>query len=439
MKHYDVMVLGSGPGCSGLVYGLKKAGKNVAVVEKESFGGTCPNRGCDPKKVLYSIVEAIDAVENLQQKGFSSVPEVKWEDLMAYKDTFTSPVDQKTKQAFEEIGIDTIRGEAKFVSSHQIEVQGERYTSDQFVIATGRHPFIPDIPGKEYYQTSSDFLSLEHLPDVITFVGAGYISFELANIAVSSGSEVHLIHHNDRALKTFDAELVTDLIENLKKKGVHFHFDEEVKAIEKTSNGLELTLKQGKLKTDLVLAGLGRIANTDLDLEKAGVAYTKKGISVNAHLQTSSPNIYGLGDVLDKAHPSLTPVSGFEGRYLAQELINENYPELSYPLIPVVCFSSPKLAQVGISLPEAKEKGYTIQTIDMTSWLTYRRNHQPISKAKLAFDQDHHLRGVNLLSQDADSLINLFMIAMSEGWNHEKITEQIFAYPSVASDLTYLI
>lgn len=442
MDKFDVIIIGSGPGGMAAAYDLAEEGKKVAVVEADLWGGTCPNRGCDPKKVLYGAVEARDNVLQLKNSFFDGSPKINWRHLMAFKETFTQSVPIEQKKGLTNAGIQTIKGFASFKDKHTITVANQNYQADKFIIATGQRPAILDIPGKENFGTSTDFLSMKKLPKKIVFVGGGYISLELANIASSSGSDVHLVHHNERPLKGFDETLTEALIENLKRRGIHFHFNESAKSITKQGAQVEVTLtSQGTMVADRVFCATGRIPNVEgLNLEKIGVAFTHKGISVNEQLQTTVENIYALGDCLQKQEPKLTPVSSFEGSYLAKLLSGKSQEVIKYPKVPTIIFSSPKLAQIGLTENVTLEnEKYTVQELDLSQWFTYKHVNEPLVKAKIVTDKTTGLLvGATVLGNEADQLINMLTLMVNQKFPADKVKETIMLYPTVSSDLNYL-
>lgn len=283
---------------------------------------------------------------------------------------------------------------------------------------------------------------MKKLPKKIVFVGGGYISLELANIASSSGSDVHLVHHNERPLKGFDETLTEALIENLKRRGIHFHFNESAKSITKQGAQVEVTLtSQGTMVADRVFCATGRIPNVEgLNLEKIGVAFTHKGISVNEQLQTTVENIYALGDCLQKQEPKLTPVSSFEGSYLAKLLSGKSQEVIKYPKVPTIIFSSPKLAQIGLTENVTLEnEKYTVQELDLSQWFTYKHVNEPLVKAKIVTDKTTGLLvGATVLGNEADQLINMLTLMVNQKFPADKVKETIMLYPTVSSDLNYL-
>lgn len=442
MKKYDAIIIGGGPGGLAAAYNLKSAGKTVAVFENDLWGGTCPNRGCDPKKVLLSAVEARDRVVQLQGKGFSEVPTVNWSELEQFKETFTDPVSKGSQQGLSSAGIDTYHGEAKFISENQLSFAGDTYQADKFIIATGQHPSILNIDGADNLQTSNEFLSLKKMPQSITFIGAGYIAFELANIANATGAEVHIVHHNERPLKAFDKDFVDLMVQQMQQRGIKFHFNTDVQKVEKTSTGYHISADNFSLDTGLVICATGRLPSTEgLDLDAAGVEYAKHGIKVNGHLQTTNENIYAIGDVVEKHQPKLTPVAGFEASYATDDILGKNKTEITYPAIPTLVYGSPKLAEVGVTVPEAEKDHakYSIKETDLTNWFTYHRINEPTAKAKIIFDQDNIIVGASVLTEQADELINLLTMAIDKRIDNAGIQKLIMGYPTVASDLEYLI
>ncbi|MCH4008100.1 dihydrolipoyl dehydrogenase family protein [Companilactobacillus sp.] len=442
MKQYDAIVIGGGPAGLAAAYKLKSAGKNTAVFENDLWGGTCPNRGCDPKKVLLSAVEGRDRIAQFQGKGFSNVPYVNWTELEAFKKTFTDPVSAGSKSGLVSAGIDTYEGSPKFISENALNLGDETFQANDFIIATGQRPSILNITGSENLLTSNEFLSLKKMPKSITFIGAGYIAMELANIANATGAEVHLIHHNDRPLKEFDQEYVNEMVEQMKQRGIQFHFNVDTKEVEKVDDHYTIKADDFILNTDLVICATGRIPNVEgMSLDSAGVEIGKRGIKVNQYLQTTNKNIYAVGDVIDKTGPKLTPVAGFEAGYAVDHIIGNDNNPIDYPAIPTLVYGSPKLAKVGVSIPDAEKNKdkYHIVAQDLTGWFTYHRINEPVAKAKIVFDNDDQIVGATILTEQADELINLLTVAIDKKINNEKVNQIIFGYPTVASDLEYLI
>lgn len=441
MEKYDVVIIGAGPGGFTAAYALNKGNKRVAIVEEDLWGGTCPNRGCDPKKIFVSGMEAVERINQLAGKGFIPVNSIRWPELAAFKRTFTDSFSGSFRKKLQNRGIETIEGTAKFLNSKQIQAGKQVIEADAFIIATGQRPGIPDIEGKEFLKTSTDFLDLENLPPRITFLGAGYISFELASIANAAGSKVTIIHHNDRPLKGFDGDLVSDMVEAFKKKGIRFVFNTDIRKVSRRGGQLLLTGSEYSETTDYIVCATGRIPNIEkLGLENAGVESGRRGILVNGYLQTSNPAIFACGDVVDKKQPKLTPVATFEGNYAAGKILDASLAGISYPPVVSIVYGSPKLAEVGITVSEAKSapEKYEIRDIDMTGWFNYRRMNEPVSRARLVYENGQ-LRGACILNNEADDLVNYLAILIEKGITREEMGHMILGSPTIAADLRHLL
>lgn len=446
MDKYDVVVIGSGPGGAAAAYALKAGGKRVALIEDDLWGGTCPNRGCDPKKMLVSGMEVVERNNQMIGKGFSRIESIDWPELMAFKRSYTEPFSESFKKGVEESGIDAIEGSARFIGDARIEVGEDVIEADAFVIATGQRPSILNVEGKELLLTSTDFLDMDELPERMAFLGAGYIAFELAAIANAAGSEVTIIHHNDRPLKGFDAELVGSLVKAYEDKGIAFAFDVDVESISEEGQGFSV---QGKIEGaqsysecfDCVVGATGRIPNVEaLDLENAHVEYDGHGIAADGFLQTSNPAIYAVGDVVAKKIPKLTPTASFEGAYLARRILGDEAEPIAYPPIVSIVYGSPKLAQVGVGATETADHAerYRLDDRDITGWFTYRRIGEPVSKVKIVREGER-LVGASALSSQADALINHLAILIDSGIVRKDLDRMILGSPTLASDLSSLM
>lgn len=440
MEKYDVVIIGAGPAGLSLAYQLKAAGQKVAVIEENKWGGTCPNRGCDPKKVLLGAVTAKRAAEQLKNKGIAGDLQINWPDLIAFKKNFTDPVSKNSKAGLVAAGIDTYDGSAKFLDQETVDVAGKKIQADKFVLATGQRPSRMNITGGELLQTSTDFLAMTDLPKTIAFIGGGYIAFEFAAIASAAGAKVHIIHHNERPLKEFPQVAVKALIQQLERQGVVFDYNVETSAIETDGEQVKIIAPDFSLKVDRAFVTTGRIPNVEhLALDQVGVDYDRHGIAVDDHLRTNIANIYAMGDVVARKIPKLTPVATFEADYLAQELQGVIAP-ISYPEIPTVVYGMPKVAQVGISLDAAAASElYQVKEIDMTKWFTYAHLNEPFAKAWVVMTaSDQKIVGAVTISNEADELINYLTQIINTGQTEAEIAQMVYLYPTVASDLVYL-
>ncbi|MTV81516.1 dihydrolipoyl dehydrogenase family protein [Secundilactobacillus folii] len=439
---YDTIIIGGGPGGLAAAYALNRAQK-VLVVEGNLWGGTCPNFGCDPKKMLYGVIETKRQAVRYQNSGLPEAPTVDWPALMRFKHSYTDKIPTGTAAGLKAAGIAQIHGRASFVDAHTLTVAGQQVTGAQIIIATGATPTIPDIPGKDAFQTSTDFLDLPHLPKKIGFVGAGYVAIELANIAAEAGAEVHIFQHNNRLLRGFPQEYTDKLKKILTDKGITFHMNTNVTALS-TSGEDQVTVStdiSAPINLNVIYAAAGRRPNLDgLNLPGIGVDTKPQGVEVDDHLRTSVPTIYAIGDAIAKNVPKLTPVSGIEGGYVAKQILGTSNEPIRYPAIPHTVFAGPELAQVGISLDAAKQQPerYRVSDQEIGQWYTYHRIQDDNARVTTIVDKTNgKLAGAIMLAVNAEELVNDFSEIITHGESADEATNWTPIYPSVSSDLSY--
>jgi glutathione reductase (NADPH) len=441
MNEYDLIVIGTGSAGSNAAYGVKAAAWNVAIVDSGPFGGTCALRGCDPKKVLVGAAEIIGRSINLKGKGIDEVPKLNWSDLMAFKRTFIEPVPKSNEKGFEKAGIDTYYGKATFTGNNSVKINNKQLKAKHFVIATGDTPMKLSIKGEEHLTISDDFLELDELPEDITFIGGGYISFEFAHIAARAGSKARIIHRSTLPLKNFDQDLVKILLKEFEYIGVDIILNSPVDSIEKNDSKLIVSAGGNKYETGMVVHGAGRIPNVeDLNLEAAGIEYDKRGIKVNEYLQTSNPSIYSGGDCANVGSP-LTPVGAMHGRVIAKNLLEGNKTKVDHTATASAVFTCPVLASVGMTKEEAKKKKlkFKIKFSDVSSWYNVKRVGLKRAAFKLLVDEEDHILGAHLLYPQAEDVINIFAIAIKNNMKSQDLKNYLFAYPSDSYDAKYMV
>ncbi|KRL81522.1 dihydrolipoyl dehydrogenase family protein [Secundilactobacillus paracollinoides] len=436
---YDTIIIGGGPGGLAAAYGLVGKQK-VLVIENNLWGGTCPNFGCDPKKMLYGVVESKRQTQRYGQSGITGAVNIDWPALMSFKRGYTDKIPGGTHDGLASSGIATLFGSAEFVDAHTLRVNNKQVTGDAIIIATGATPAIPNVPGKAHFQTSTDFLSLPELPHEIGFVGAGYVAIELANIAVEAGAKVHVFQHNDKLLRGFPEADTAVLKETLAAKGIQFHWNTTVTGVSEAGSGVIVHTDDEDVALDTIFAAAGRPANiAGLNLDAAGISASAKGVEVNDHLQTAASNVYAIGDVIDKKQPSLTPVSGYEGRYVAASILGQQ-AAISYPPIPHTVFAGPELAQVGVTVATATAHpdDYDVRTSSVGSWYTYNRLQDKTARVTTIIDKaNQQLVGAVVLAVNAEELINTFSGIISRHETAAEAKDWMPVYPSAESDLQY--
>jgi glutathione reductase (NADPH) len=445
---YDLIVIGGGTGGNGVARMATNAGWKVASIDSLPHGGTCALRGCDPKKMLIAVTEGVEWTENMKGKGLEAKASVNWPDMIAFKRTFTDAMPPRIEAGLKKAGIDVIHGAARFIGADSIEVNGETLTAKHFHIATGARPMTLNIPGEEHLTTSTEFLELPGRPERIAFVGGGFIAMEFAHIARRAGaSAVTVLEMMDRPLGNFDPDLVAMLVEATEELDVDLRTQAKVLSIEKQGDEFIVTVERPSgietVTCDRVVHGTGRVPNIDgLNLEAAGVEYSRRGIKVNAAMRTTNPAIFAAGDCADSGL-NLTPVSAAEGRVAGKNLLaGKDAREIKYPPIPSVVFTLPMVATVGLSEAVAKKQGLKFDThFEKTEgWYSSLRVGAKRTAYKVLVEQDSgKILGAHLIGPGSEEQINLFAMAMGAGQTANQIKAMIFAYPSFASDIGAMV
>lgn len=388
---------------------------------------------------------------NNRMKGNGITPkgnEIDWSALIRFKKTFTEPVPKGTEQAYAKAGITMFHGRALFIDKTTIKVGNDTLTARYVLIATGAHPAKLDIPGEEHLTMSDQFLELEELPKQIIFIGGGYISFEFAHIASRAGVKVQILHRSARPLMGFDPDLVNQLLQATGDIGIDVRLDTAVTAIEKGANHLVVHTSKGNTKqtfqAHLVVHGAGRVPEIeDVDLEKAGVEYTKKGVSVSEYLQSvSNPSVYAAGDAAASEGLPLTPVASMEGGVVAANLLEGNHEKPEYTAVPTVVFTVPPLASVGLQEANARRQGLQFKTNhgDTSDWYSSRRVGMKRSGFKVLVEEESdRILGAHLLGLYSEEVINLFAMAIQFGLRADDLKEMRYTYPSSSSDISYMV
>ncbi|MAX74638.1 MAG: hypothetical protein CMH66_13410 [Nioella sp.] len=445
---YDLIVIGGGTAGNGVARMAADAGWTVASIDSEPHGGTCALRGCDPKKMLVAVTEGVEWAENMKGKGLEAQPSVNWPDMIAFKRGFTDTMPPRIEGGMEKAGIDVLHGEARFTGPDTIELNGKTLTAKHFHIATGARPMTLNIPGEEHLTTSTEFLELPERPDRIAFVGGGFIAMEFAHIVKRADARaVTVLEMMDRPLGNFDPDLVEMLVEATEDLGIDLRTKAKVAKIEKQGDEFVVTVERaGGTETvtcDLVVHGTGRVPNIDrLNLEAAGVEYSRRGIKVSDAMRTTNPAIFAAGDCADSGL-NLTPVSAAEGRIAGKNLLaGKDARQIRYPPVPSVVFTLPMVATVGLSEAKAREQGlkFDVHFEKTQDWYSSLRVGAKHTGYKVLVEQGSgRILGAHLIGPGSEEQINLLAMAMGAGQTANQIKAMIFAYPSYASDIGSMV
>ncbi len=448
-RKFDLVVIGTGAAGSTAAYKCRKAGWAVAIIDSAPFGGTCALRGCDPKKVLVGAAELIDWHRRMEAKGVSSQRvEIDWSTLMHFKKTFTEPVPKKREAGYAKAGIAAFHGRTHFLDRTTVRVGDDTLTARFVHIAAGAKPATLGTPGEEHLTTSTQFLEMEQLPKRIAFVGGGYIAFEFAHICARAGAKVQVLHRGARPLEGFDPDLVNSLVQATRDLGVDLRLKTAVESVERVGEqfvvNASVETSRQTFEADMVVHSAGRVPDIDdMNLENAGVDRDRRGVSFNEYLQSrSNPAVYAAGDAAASGGLPLTPVASMEGLVAASNMLKGNHRRPNYAGVPTVVFTIPPLSGVGLQEETAKQQSlkFKVKHEDTSGWYSSKRVGIKYSGYKTLVEEDSgRILGAHLLGPHAEEVINIFALAIRKGITAEDLKTMIFAYPTSASDVSYMV
>ncbi len=438
---FDLFVIGAGSGGVRAARFAAGFGAKVAVAESRYLGGTCVNVGCVPKKLLVYGAHFAEDFEQSQGFGWSlGEAQFDWATLIANKDREIQRLNGIYRNLLVNSGVSLYEGHAKLVGPHEVEINGQRFSAEHILIATGGWPQIPEIPGREHAISSNEAFYLKSLPKRVLVVGGGYIAVEFAGIFHGLGAQTTLVYRGEMFLRGFDGAVRKHLHEELSKRGMDLQFNADIVRIDKQPDGsLKATLKDGReLLADCVFYATGRRPMLDnLGLENTAVKLDKRGfIEVDEQYQSNEPSILAIGDVIGRVQ--LTPVALAEGMAVARRLFKpEQYRPVDYQMIPTAVFSLPNIGTVGLSEEQAREAGHKVQIFEsrfraMKLTLT---DCQERTLMKLVVDADtDKVLGCHMVGPEAGEIIQGLAIALKAGATKRDFDETIGVHPAAAEE-----
>ncbi|MDE2005521.1 MAG: glutathione-disulfide reductase [Rhodospirillales bacterium] len=439
---FDLFVIGGGSAgvrCARIAAGH---GARVGIAEDRFWGGTCVNIGCVPKKLLVQAGEYGAWAEDAAGFGWQirKGPH-DWSKLLAAKDREIGRLAGIYRKLLDGAGATIFDARAVLTGAHTLDVGGKSVRAKHIVIATGGHPSRLAIPGAELGIVSDDAFYLPHMPKRVAILGSGYIAVEFAGIFAALGAAVDLVYRQPLPLRGFDHDLRESLAEALGAQGIALHPGCVPAAIEAHGAHKRLVLGNGHaIETDLVFFATGRRpATAGLGLEAAGIAVAPSGaVVVDAHLRTSQPHIFAIGDVTDRLN--LTPVATAEGHALADSLFGHRPRTISLENVPTAVFSTPPAATVGLSEEAAAARGpvdvYVTKFTPMRHTLSGRARR---SMMKLVVDQaSGRVVGAHMLGEDSPEIMQGLAIAVAMGATKADFDRTIGIHPTAAEEFVTL-
>ncbi|KRM36612.1 dihydrolipoamide dehydrogenase [Agrilactobacillus composti DSM 18527 = JCM 14202] len=440
----DTVVIGSGPGGYVAAIHAAELGQKVTVIEREFVGGVCLNVGCIPSKALINAGHRLQYASDASTFGITTQkPSIDWAKTQDWKENkVVHRLTSGVAMLFKKHKIDLIMGDAFLKDSHSFRViqkdSAQTYTFKNLIIATGSRPI--EIPGFKFegrVVDSTGGLNLPEIPKELVVIGGGYIGSELAGAYTNLGAHVTILEGTPSILPNFDKDMVALVLNNFKQKGTDVITNAMAKEAVQTDKDVtvkyEVDGKSQSIKADYVMVTVGRRPNTnDMGLEQAGIKTSERGlIEVDNQGRTNVSNIYAIGDIV--AGAALAHKASYEGK-IAAEAISGKKSAVDYKAMPGVCYCDPELASTGLTLTEAKDKGYDAKA----SKFPFAANGRAISLdetegfVKLISDKkDGTLLGGQVAGPGASDLISELTVAVEAGMNIEDLALTIHPHPTL--------
>ena len=446
IEKFDSVVIGGGPGGYVCAIRLAQLGQKTACIEaRGALGGTCLNIGCLPSKSLLNLSENFKKAKNFSKLGIETGDvKLNLDKMMKNKEKAVSILTKGVEFLFKKNKVTYLKGFGSFVSDKKISVKGEdgkkkEIEAKNIIIATGSEAM--PMPNVEFDEktivSSTGALSLKEVPKSLVVVGGGYIGLEMGSVWSRLGAEVNVIEFLDHITPGMDREISEEFMKILKKQNIKFHLNRKVSNIKKTNSGVQISTsdKNGDNKDfncDVALISIGRKPFTsNLNLSSAGVKSDEKGrIKIDKKFQTSSKNIYAIGDVIDG--PMLAHKAEEEGIAVA-EIIAGQSGHVNYDLIPGVIYTTPEVASIGLTEEQLKEKNksYKIGKFPFMANSRAKAIDEPEGFVKILADKDtDKVLGVHMIGPHVGEMIAEMAVAMEFGASSEDIARTCHAHPT---------
>ncbi len=441
--HTNIIIIGAGPGGYETAVHAAKQGLSVTIFEERKPGGTCLNEGCIPTKSFCKNAEVMEQLKEAEVYGIEH---------LSYSFDFGKVVERKN-QVVELLnaGIDSlmqhklityVKGKAQLKDAHTVVANGEEYSADYILIATGSVTKLLPVPGMNLpgVLTSKEMLDIDHIPERLCVIGAGVIGLEFASIFHRFGSKVTVVEYAKEILPNFDTDIAKRLKQTLGKRGIEIVNQAKVGGVAKQGDTLAVSYEykgeQKVCEADTVLVAVGRAANVEaLNLQDIGIEYSPKGISVNENMQTNIPHIYAIGDVNGLC--MLAHAATFQG-LRALHHIQKQTDSIRLDIIPAAVFTSPEAAMVGLTEEQCKEKGIAF----VTKKAFFRANgkalamNEPDGFCKLIISsEDERILGCHLFGAHSADLIQEVCAMMNKEVTLTEFKQVIHGHPTLGEVL----
>ena len=443
-KRYDLVIVGGGAAAFSAAIRADRNGVRALMIDGGTIGGTCVNVGCVPSKRLLAVGDEFFRVTNRPFKGlrFEDGWSVDFRSVIRSKDRMVGALRRaKYADVLTSLkGVERVRGQASFTSSHEVKANGERYSGDKFVVATGSSPAVPQIPGirEVSYLTNVEALSLPNRPDSMIVLGGRALGLEFAQMYQHLGTQVTVLQRSDRILPDEEPEISHHLESYLKDDGIDVHTNVDILSAQQRGKRTMITARiedrRRTFQADALLLATGRTPNTDtLNLAAAGVAVKDdKGVKVDVEMRSTAPHVFAAGDVVGK--PMLETTAAKEGYIAAENAIANRGLKMDYRAVPHAVFTNPAVASVGLT--DAQANAATGVRCSCNTVLL-----EQVPKPVIVDDtrglvkivaeaESHRIIGVHVLASLAPDMIHEGVLAVKQGLTLEDIIDTVHVFPT---------
>lgn len=440
---FDLFVIGGGSGGIATARRAASYGARVAVAESDRLGGTCVNRGCVPKKLMVYASRFPKYLSEAAGYGWDmEAHSFNWNKMITDVNNEVKRLNGIYQRMVDTAEVKIFPVHAKLLDGHTLEVGDEKVTAERILIAVGGEPVKPDIPGIEHAITSDGMFEMTQQPKRMVILGGGYIGCEFACVMNALGTQVTQVIRKEQILNGFDKDVRNELHEALVKQGIKLITNAEIVGIEKSSNGVTVTVNDGDehvIVADAVsLAATGRRPKLhNLGLENTAVETHKGAIAADKYSQTAEPSIYAIGDCTDRIN--LTPVAINEGRALADTLYGGKSRLMSYEAVPSAVFTTPEAASVGITEDEAiaqygEDNVHVFRSRFRSMYYTLPNKDEKTLMKLIVHTETDKVLGAHMVGDSAAEIIQGVAIALKMGATKADFDATVGIHPSSAEE-----
>jgi pyruvate/2-oxoglutarate dehydrogenase complex dihydrolipoamide dehydrogenase (E3) component len=434
----DICVIGAGSGGLSVTAGAVQMGAEVVLIEKDKMGGDCLNTGCVPSKALLAAGKHAQAFRTSGPFGIKpATPNIDFAAAMAHvREVIQGIEPHDSVERFESLGVNVIKGAARFTSRNEVAVGERRIRAKRFVIATGSRATVPPIPGIDDtdYLTNETLFENSACPDHLIIVGGGPIGIEMAQAHYRLGAKVTVLERM-RALPNDDPDLAAIVVKALLDEGVSIREEVNIASVSGKTGDVRVTLQDGEeIRGSHLLMATGRAPGVaDLGLDEAGIQYSRSGVEVDSRLRTTNKRVFAIGDA--KGGLMFTHLAGYDAGIVIRNILFKLPTKANYSAIPWVTYTDPELSQVGLT--EAQAKGQYGDAIKVVQW-EYAENDRARAERitsgliKVVAGKRGKILGAGIAGTGAGEIIQPWQIAVAKGYKMADMAGIISPYPTLS-------